>query len=141
MYVLISLLKAENPNEYRDIVPFLDPFHTQCVMMNTIYKCYKGSELGDVLVAGRVFAEGSVDRTLKGKHYKRGLHCLMLMYEALIRGLVKGKHLANATKEKLEIVGDIGLSQESRAAAHAALEKYTDLESLITNLFNFWNFE
>ena len=47
VYVLITLLKAENPNKYRDIVPFLVPFHTQCVMMNAIYKCYNGSELGD----------------------------------------------------------------------------------------------
>ena len=41
-------------------------------------------------MAGGVVAEGSVDRALKGKHYKRGLYCLMLMYEALISGLVKG---------------------------------------------------
>ena len=74
MYVLITLLKAENPNKYRDIVPFLGPFHTQCVMMSAIYKRYKESELGDVLVMGGVIAEGSVDCALKGKHYKRGLH-------------------------------------------------------------------
>ena len=73
VYVLITLLKAENPNKYRDIVPFLGPFHTQCVLMNAIYKRYKGSELEDVLVAGGVIAEGSVDRALKGKHYIRGL--------------------------------------------------------------------
>ena len=68
MYVLITLLKAENPNKYRDIVPFLGPFHTQCVMMNTIYKRYKGSELGDVLMVEGVVAEGSVDRALKGNN-------------------------------------------------------------------------
>ena len=62
VYVLITLLKAENPNKYRDIVPFLGLFHTQCVLMNAIYKRYKGSELEDVLVAGGVIAEGSVDR-------------------------------------------------------------------------------
>jgi len=38
VYVLITVLKAENPNKYSDIVPFLGPFHAQCVMMNTIYK-------------------------------------------------------------------------------------------------------
>ena len=80
VYVLITLLKAENPNKYHDIVPFLVAFHTQCVMMNAIYKCYNGSELGEVLVAGGVIAKGSVDRALKGKHYKRGLCCLRLMY-------------------------------------------------------------
>ncbi|KAJ3584789.1 hypothetical protein NHX12_015284, partial [Muraenolepis orangiensis] len=138
VYVLITLLKAENPNKYRDIVPFLGPFHTQCVMMSTIYKRYKGSELGDVLVAGGVIAEGSVDRALKGKHYKRGLHCLRLMYEALLNQLVKGRlvpNLADETRENLEILRDTSLSKESRTAAHVALEDDADLESLITNLF------
>ena len=127
VYILITLLKAENPNKYCDTVPLLGPFHTQCVMMNTIYKYYKGIELGDVLVVGGVVAEGSVGRALKGKHYKRGLHCFMLMYEALMSWLVKGKHLADATREKLEILRDMGLSKESRAAAHMALEKDANL--------------
>ena len=55
VYVFINLLKAEILNKYCNIVLFLgDPFHTQCVLMNAIYKHYKGSELEDVLVAGRV---------------------------------------------------------------------------------------
>ena len=87
VYVLIAVLKAENPNKCSDIVPFLGPFHTQCVMMNTIYK------LGEVLVAAGVIAEGSVDQALKGKHYKRGLRCLKLMYEALVSQLLKGRLL------------------------------------------------
>ncbi len=70
VYVLITLLKAENPSKYCNIIPFLGPFHTQCVMMNAIYKSYKGSELGELLVAGGVIADGSVDRALKGKHLK-----------------------------------------------------------------------
>ena len=37
VYVLITQLKAENPNDFHDIVPFLGPFHTQCVMMSAIY--------------------------------------------------------------------------------------------------------
>lgn len=45
VYVLITLLKAENPNKYCDIVTFLGPVHTQRVMMSAIYKRYKGSEL------------------------------------------------------------------------------------------------
>jgi len=72
VYVLISSLKAKSETKYRDIVPLLGPFHTQCVMMNAIYKRYNGSELGDVLVAAGVIAEALVDRALQGKHYKRG---------------------------------------------------------------------
>ena len=47
--------------------------------MSAIYKRYNGSELGEVLVEAGVIADGSVDRALKSKHYKRGLRCLKLM--------------------------------------------------------------
>ena len=139
VFVLVTLLKAENPQKYHDIVPFLGPFHTQCVMMSAIYKRYKGSELGDLLVAAGVIAEGSVDPALKGKHYKRGLRCLRLMYEALMSQLVKERltlDMAEETRENLEILRDTSLSHESRAAAHAALEEDYDLDSLVANLFN-----
>ena len=128
MYILITLLKAENPTKYSEIIPFLGPFHTQCA----IYKRYKGSELGDVLVAGGVVAEGSVTQALKGKHYKRGLRCLRLMYESLLSQLVKARlipNLADETRENLEILKDGSLSQDSRAVAHIALEEDADLES------------
>ncbi|CAL8290916.1 unnamed protein product [Merluccius merluccius] len=65
---------------------------------------YKVIKLGDVLVAGRVIAESSVDRALKGKHYKRGLRCLRLMYEVLmsqLAGLMP--NLADETRDNLEI--------------------------------------
>ena len=31
VYILVTLLKAENPCKFHDIVPFLGPFPTQCV--------------------------------------------------------------------------------------------------------------
>jgi len=55
-------------------------------MISAIYKRNKGS---DVLVAGGVIANGSVDQALKGKHFKRSLRCLKLMHEALMSQLVK----------------------------------------------------
>ncbi|CAJ1076504.1 hypothetical protein KUCAC02_009111 [Xyrichtys novacula] len=139
VYVLVTLLKAENPDKYRDIVPFLGPFHTQCVMMSAIYKRYKGSELEDVLVAAGVIAERSVDSALKGKHYKRGLRCLRLMYEALVSQLAKERlipNLTEGTRENLDILRNTSLSQEARAAAHSALEDDADLQDLITKLFS-----
>ena len=71
VYVRITLLKAENLTLI-NCVPFISPFHTQCVMMSAISKLYKGSVLGEILVAAGVITKGSVDRALKGKHYKRG---------------------------------------------------------------------
>ena len=137
MYLLITLLNAENPNKYCDIVPFFVLFHTQSVMMSAIYMRYKGSELGEVLVAGGVIAEGSVDRALKGKHNKWGLRCLRLMYEALMRQLLKGwltPAPADKTRKDLQILRNTSLSQEPRVGAHAALEEDADLESLSTYL-------
>jgi len=138
VYVLITQPKAENPNKYRDIVPFLGPFNIQCVMMSAIYTRYKGSELGEVLVAGGVIAESSVDRALQGEHYKPWLRCLRLMYEALISQLVKKKvipALAGKTTDNIDILRDMTFSQESRAAAHAELDNDADLANLIANLF------
>ena len=137
MYVLITLLKAENPSKFRDIVPFLGHFNTQCAMMSAIYKCYKGSELEELLVAGGVVAEGSIDHALKGKHYKRGLRCLKLMYEAVMSQLVKVRlvpNLAGETKKNLAILRDTSLTQESRAAAHKALEDDAYLAHLVDDL-------
>ena len=42
-------------------------------------KCCNGSGLKEVLVAG-VIANGSIEYDLKGKHHKRGHHCLRLLH-------------------------------------------------------------
>ncbi|KAK7067273.1 hypothetical protein SK128_008934 [Halocaridina rubra] len=81
--------------------------------MSAIYKCYKGSELEEVLVAGGEISDGSVEHALKGKHYKRGLRCLRLMYEALI---------GQQVQDILCLTWLMSQSQESRAYAHAALQ-------------------
>ena len=43
--------------------------------------------------------------------------------------------LDDETRENLKILKNTSLSQDSRAAAHTALEDDDDLNSLITNLF------
>ncbi len=46
-------------------------------------------------------------------------------------------NLADETREKLEILSDTSLFQESCAAAHAALEDDADFNILVTNLFTY----
>jgi len=104
--------------------------------MSTIYKCYKWSELEELLVAGGVVAEGS-DHALKGKHYKRGLCCLKLMYEALMSQLVKVRlvaNLADKTKKNLATLRDASLTKQFIAAAHKALEDDVYLAHLVGDL-------
>ena len=53
-------------------------------------------ELEGVLVAGAV-AKDSIEHDLKGKHHKRGLHCLRLLQ------LKERDNLGSKTRENLEI--------------------------------------
>lgn len=82
-YKIIMQLKAENP-EFTNVVPILGAFHQQMSYIYAIYKRFKGSGISDILVAAGVVVEGSVDQALRGKHYRRGIRCIMLWREALI---------------------------------------------------------
>ena len=81
--VLIVELKSEN------LVLVLGPFHQQLPFIYCIYKGFHGSSIADVLVSAGVIVEGSVDQALRGKHYQRGVRCIMLMREALIYSRIK----------------------------------------------------
>jgi hypothetical protein len=109
-------------------------------MIYTIYKRHQGSELADVLVAAGVIAEGSVDQALKGKHYRRALRCLMLMYEALMHMLLKRLHdrlqLDAFTLSRIEILRNPKKnSQETLASAHKELESDPALDALVNSMF------
>ena len=75
VYVHLVDLKSENATNFGKILPFMGPFHIQLSFISAIYKRFKGSGLSDVLVAAGVIAAGSVDQALRGKHYKRAIHC------------------------------------------------------------------
>eukprot|EP00794_Sanderia_malayensis_P017851 gene17851-19634_t len=141
VYTLIVQLKYENAEQFDLIVPFLGPFHTQCSFMSAINKRFKGSGLSDVLVAAGAVAEGSVDRALGGKHYKQGIRCLRLMYEALIRQIVQesigsGQHLRPETKEMLRILQKpSSTTRENLISAHDTLEASQEFSNFISKAF------
>ena len=92
VFNLLVEIKAESPNaKFDKLNPFLSPWHCQCVMMATIFKRYKGSELEEILVQAGVIGPGSVEPALAGNHYRRGMRCLRLFSENLMRRLTKGK--------------------------------------------------
>ena len=142
VYTLIVQLKYENPEQFDLIVPFLGPFHTQCSFMSAIHKRFKGSGLSDVLVAAGAIAEGSVDKALCGKHYKRGIQCLRLMYEALIRQIIQesindGQHLSSETKEMLQILQNpSSTTRENLKATNDILEASQDFSNFISKAFD-----
>ena len=136
VYTLMMELKAENPEKYKNIIPFLGPFHTQCVMMSAIFKRYEGSEFEEVLIQAGVVAAGSVKQALTGKHFRRGLRCFRLFSEALISKLLKDVNLSAETKKKLDMLRDTTQDQETRSAAHEALMGETEISDLVNNIFN-----
>ena len=54
-----------------------------------MYKRFRGCGLSDTLVTADVIAEGSVDQAMRGKHYRRGIRCLRLMYETLCSRIIQ----------------------------------------------------
>ena len=90
-------------------------------------------------MAGGVITEVSIDHALNGKHFKRKLHCLRLIYEALITQLVKLRLMPNLADEMMDNLWTLrnkSFSQESLAAvACTILEDDDDFESLIAQLF------
>ena len=139
VYILIMELKCEHPDKYKSIIPFLGPFHTQCVMMAAMFKRYEGSELEEVLVQAGIVAAGSVNQALKGKHFRRGLRCIRLFYEALISKLLidNPPNLTAKTKEKLCILRDTSNDQETRAAAHESLMEEEEISKIVNNILAF----
>lgn len=109
VYALIVQLKNENPEKFQLILPFLGPFHAHISFISAINKRFHGSGLSEILVAADIISEGSVDQALRGKHYNRGIRCLSLMYEVLIRriifrGVSEGLKLSSELKSKLEVL-------------------------------------
>ena len=49
-----------------------------------------------------VIVEGSVDQAFRGKHYRRGVRCIMLMREALIYARLKELLSSSCMPEKTE---------------------------------------
>ena len=140
VYTLLVEIKSEHPQEYKNIISFLGPFHTQGCMIYAIYKRHKGSGIAEVLVAAGVIAEGSVDQALRGKHYRRALRCLTLMYETLMHLLLNrrlaGSELEAGTRAQLAVLRDPKVNtQKSLAAANEKLQNDPAIDTLISSLF------
>ena len=109
--------------------------------MSAINKRFNGSGLSDLLVATEVIAEGSVDKALEGKHYKRGVRCFRLMYEVLVLRIIqqelnKGVSLTPDFKEKLEKLRTPSTStQEERKIINDELESSAEFSSFVIQAF------
>ena len=83
IYALIVQLRNESRKAFEKILPILGPFHTQCSLIAAINKRFSGSGLSELLVSADVIAAKYVESALKGKHFRRAVRGLQLVYEAL----------------------------------------------------------
>ena len=138
-YKIIMQLKAENP-EFTNVVPILGAFHQQMSYIYAIYKRFKGSGISDILVAAGVVVEGSVDQGLRGKHYRRGIRCIMLWREALIherlRQTLEHTELSEDVKENLAILrNSLTETQEVLCKAQNDLWEDDGVNGLVTSVY------
>ena len=139
-YKTIVQLKAENPELFKKIIPILGAFHQQMSYIYAIYKRFKGSGISEVLVATGVVAEGSVDQALRGKHYRRGVRCIMLMREVLIHKrlykMVQQGELSQCIRANLEILCNaLTETQEALQKAHNDLQEDDEMKGLINKVY------
>lgn len=141
VYALIVQLKSENPEAFNIIVPFLGPFHIHGSFIYAISKRFGGSGLSDILVAAGVIAEGSVDQALRGKHYKRSIRCLRLMYETLVQRLIKkglqdGMLLSEHSQNQLaKLRNPCSQTSEELQDIYTEVESDPELLQFVTGIF------
>ena len=139
-YKTIVQIKAENPEHFKNIIPILGAFHQQMSYIYAIYKRFKGSGIADTLVAAGVVVEGSVDQALRGKHYRRGVRCIMLWREVLIhqrlRKILEHSELSEDIKMNLEILRKaLTETQELLQEAHSNLQDDDDIREIINKVY------
>ena len=142
VYALIVQLKYENPDAFHVILPFLGPFHIHGSFIYAMYKRFRGCGLSDILVAADVIAEGSVDQAMRGKHYKRGIRCLRLMYETLSRRIIQkgfqdGMPLPAHVHAQLATLRDPSTcTPEDMVEIYAMLESDPDVMAFVVQVFD-----
>ena len=73
---------------YKNVIVNLGPFHTMCSYMGAIGKMMSGSGFEDIVVEAQLYASGSIDQVMSGKHYNRSVRVHQRMLDALERMLM-----------------------------------------------------
>jgi hypothetical protein len=154
VYAIMFELKAENPEKFRLVLPILGGFHTQCAFLSAINKRFAGSGLEELIVAAGLLESGSVDQALRGKHYNRAMRVHKLVYECLLRLLIKrgteACPLSSDLQRKFDVLRNVGEFDhdersetmqeilESKEFKEFVEYAFTELKSSDTDMGLFW---
>ena len=139
---MIVQLRNENRERFENIIPVLGPFHTQVAFITAISKRFEGSGLSELIVSADIVAEKSVDKALKGKHFRRAVRALQLVYEALQRciirnGVTAGIKLSANLQASLQKLRETNLySDDEMKWACEELKRSEEFGSFIAKAYN-----
>ena len=113
VYTLMVQMRNENFDKFKNIIPVLCPFHTQCSFITVINKRFSGSGITKLIVSADIIADKSVDQTC-GKHYRGMFRALQLVYEALQRNIIRNGMRVGLTlsEDALELLDKVRNTSE-----------------------------
>ena len=117
----------KNLERFMKIIPLIGTFHQQMSSIYALHKRFKCSGLDDILVTAGIVIQGSVDQALRDRHYSRGVCCILLWREILIKKclsqILQYEVLPEAVQHSLDIVHDaLTATQATLPEANSCLD-------------------
>ena len=96
--------------------------------------------MADTLVEAGVVVGGSVDAALRGKHYRRGVRCIILWREALIhlrlKSTMRNQILSPPAQEALSVLRDpLNRSQQQHSTAYQVLSQLDEIKTIVEAVY------
>ena len=76
---------ARDPSVCKKLIVRMDGFQIVLCLLKTIYSCFYGSGIVELLVEAAVGSEGSFRSAMKGSDVKLGIRCHKIVFEAILR--------------------------------------------------------
>ena len=113
-------------------------FHFIMVYMSIFNKRFGSAKMRDALVQSSIVAEGSVDSTLRGKSYNRGIQLYKILYEALNRLIIAELDPGTNLQEDFETPANFSTFCRERFPQFKDGDEYRRLLDMYINLKQTW---
>ena len=113
-------------------------FHLIMVYMSIFNKRFGSAKMRDALVQSSIVAEGSVDSTLRGKSYNRGVQLYKILYEALNRLIIAELDPGTNLQEDFETPANVSTFCRERFPQFKDGDEYRRLLDMYINLKQTW---
>ncbi len=84
-YAKACEIKWSNPQEFKNVLFRMGPFHAIPVLISVIFKRYGDAGLTDIITESELVAKGSLTGVTTGHHYNRSVRVIKVVYEAMVR--------------------------------------------------------